>query len=235
MKARKKTRMIHLGGVPIGGEAPVSVQSMTKTDTRDARSTARQIRALAGAGCEIIRIAVPDIEAALALGRIKKSSPIPVIADIHFDWRLALEALAQGVDGLRINPGNIGARWKVAEVVTAARDGNVPIRIGVNAGSLSKKLLGKYGRPVPEALVESAARCPSRHPTCPQLSRPTGFFRADSGTLCISGYPRQAPPSPASSKARWDSGSCCRRASVIQCGFLFRRTLWKRCGSHMKS
>jgi (E)-4-hydroxy-3-methylbut-2-enyl-diphosphate synthase len=157
MKARKKTRMIHVGGVPVGGGSPVSVQSMTKTDTRHARSTVLQIRALAGAGCEIIRIAVPDGEAAMALGRIKKSSPIPVIADIHFDWRLALEALAQGVDGLRINPGNIGARWKVAEIVSAARERNVPIRIGVNAGSLSKKLLGKYGHPVPEALVESAA------------------------------------------------------------------------------
>jgi (E)-4-hydroxy-3-methylbut-2-enyl-diphosphate synthase len=156
MKARKKTRMIHVGGIAIGGGSPVSVQSMTKTDTRDARSTARQIRTLAGAGCEIIRVAVPDREAALALGRIKKSSPIPVIADIHFNWRLALEALAQGVDGLRINPGNIGARWKVAEVVTAAKERNAPIRIGVNAGSLSKKLLEKYGRPVPEALVESA-------------------------------------------------------------------------------
>ncbi len=157
MKARRKTRMIHVGGVSIGGGSPVSVQSMTKTDTRDARSTVRQIRALAAAGCEIIRIAVPDMEAAQALGRIKKSSPIPVIADIHFDWRLAIEALAQGVDGLRINPGNIGARWKVAEVVSAARGGNVPIRIGVNAGSLSKKLLEKYRHPVPEALVESAA------------------------------------------------------------------------------
>ncbi len=149
--------MIHVGDVTIGGGSPISVQSMTKTDTRDARSTARQIRTLAGAGCEIIRIAVPDMEAALALGRIRKSSPIPVIADIHFDWRLALEALSQGVDGLRINPGNIGARWKVAEVVSAAGDRGVPIRIGVNAGSLSKKLLEKYGHPVPEALVESAA------------------------------------------------------------------------------
>jgi (E)-4-hydroxy-3-methylbut-2-enyl-diphosphate synthase len=157
VKARRKTRIIYVGGVPVGGTSPVSVQSMTKTDTRDMKSTVRQIRVLATAGCEIIRIAVPDMQAASALGRIKKSSPIPVIADIHFDWRLALEALAQGVDGLRINPGNIGAKWKVAEVVSAAKERNVPIRIGVNAGSLSKKLLGKYGHPVPEALVESAA------------------------------------------------------------------------------
>jgi (E)-4-hydroxy-3-methylbut-2-enyl-diphosphate synthase len=157
VKDRKKTKMIHVGGVPIGGGSPVSVQSMTKTDTRDVRSTARQIKSLAGAGCEIIRIAVPDMSAAEALGRIRKTSPIPVIADIHFDWRLALEALAQGVDGLRINPGNIGARWKVAEVVSAAKERKVPIRIGVNAGSLSKKLIEKYRHPVPEALVESAA------------------------------------------------------------------------------
>ena len=148
--------MIYVGNVPVGGPSPVTVQSMTKTDTRNVRATVRQIRSLAGAGCEIIRIAVPDREAAEALGRIKKSSPLPIIADIHFDWRLALEAMARGVDGLRINPGNIGARWKVAEVVSAASGRGVPIRIGVNAGSLSKKILGKYRHPTPEALVESA-------------------------------------------------------------------------------
>lgn len=154
---RKKTRKIFVGSIPIGGDSPVSVQSMTKTDTRNVLSTLRQIKALSKAGCEIIRIAVPDIDAARALGKIKGSSPIPVIADIHFDWRLALESVAQGVDGLRINPGNIGARWKVAEVVSACRDRDIPIRIGVNAGSLSKKILAKYRHPVPEALVESAS------------------------------------------------------------------------------
>ena len=146
-----------MGNVPVGGGNPIPVQSMTKTDTRDVRSTIRQIKALAEAGCEIIRIAVPDMRAAEALGKIKKSSPIPVIADIHFDWRLALEAIRQGVDGLRINPGNIGARWKVAEVVSAASDRDIPVRIGVNAGSLPKKLLEKYRHPTPEALVESAS------------------------------------------------------------------------------
>jgi (E)-4-hydroxy-3-methylbut-2-enyl-diphosphate synthase len=154
---RKRTRVIHVGSVPIGGGNPVTVQSMTKTDTRNVRSTLRQIRSLADSGCEIIRIAVPDMQAAEALGRIRRSSPIPVIADIHFDWRLALEAIRHGVDGLRINPGNIGARWKVAEVVSAASDKAVPIRVGVNAGSLSKKLLEKYRHPTPEALLESAA------------------------------------------------------------------------------
>ena len=156
MAPRKKTRKIYVGSMPVGGGSPISVQSMTKTDTRDVKSTVKQIKSLAKSGCEIIRIAVPDIEAAKALGSIGKSVTIPVIADIHFDWRLALESIKQGVDGLRINPGNIGAKWKVAEVVSAASDRHIPIRIGVNAGSLSKKLLAKYGHPTPEALVESA-------------------------------------------------------------------------------
>ncbi len=153
---RKRTRKLHIGNVPIGGGSPISVQSMSKTDTRDAAATARQIRKLAKAGCEIIRVAVPDMEAAQALGKIRKAIPIPLIADIHFDWRLALEAISQGIDGLRINPGNIGARWKVAQVVAACKDKGIPIRIGVNAGSLEKDLLKKYGHPTPEALVESA-------------------------------------------------------------------------------
>lgn len=157
MIRRKRTRVIHVGSVPIGGKNPIAVQSMTKTDTRNVKATANQIKALEKAGCEIIRIAVPDMKAATALGKIKKSVSIPIVADIHFDWRLAIEAVRQGVDGLRINPGNIGARWKVAEVVSAAKGNGIPIRIGVNAGSLSRKLLEKYGHPTPEALVESAA------------------------------------------------------------------------------
>jgi len=158
MKARKKTKLIYVGQVPVGGRNPVSVQSMTKTDTADVKSTVRQIQSLENSGCEIIRLAVPDMNAAKALGRIKKSVTIPMIADIHFDWRLALEAIKQGVDGLRINPGNIGARWKIKEVISAAEDKEIPIRIGVNAGSLEKDLLRKYGHPTPEALVESAGR-----------------------------------------------------------------------------
>jgi len=153
---RNKTRKIYVGSVAVGGGSLISVQSMTKTDTRDVKATVRQIKSLAKAGCEIIRIAVPDLEAAEALGPIKKCVSIPVIADIHFDWRLALEAIKQGVDALRINPGNIGAVWKMSEVVSAASDRHIPIRIGVNAGSLTKKLLAKYGHPTPEALVESA-------------------------------------------------------------------------------
>jgi len=153
---RKKTRQITLGTIKIGGGAPVVVQSMCNSDTRDVESTLAQIRRLEQAGCEIVRLAVPDEEAAKALGRIRKGSPVPLVADIHFDHRLALEAVKQGVDGLRINPGNIGGKDKVAEVVRACNDKGVPIRIGVNAGSLEKHLLEKHQHPTPEAIVESA-------------------------------------------------------------------------------
>jgi (E)-4-hydroxy-3-methylbut-2-enyl-diphosphate synthase len=158
MIRRRQTREIRIGNVAVGGGNPVSVQSMTKTDTRDVAATVRQILSLESAGCEIVRLAVPDMEAARALGAIKKSASIPLVADIHFDWRLALESLARGIDGLRINPGNIGADWKVKEVVSAAKERGIPVRIGVNAGSLEKDLLAKYGHPTPEAIVESAER-----------------------------------------------------------------------------
>lgn len=134
----------------------MSVQSMTNTDTRDARATLRQIEELVAEGCEIVRVAVPDLQAAAALPQISKGLEIPVIADIHFDHRLALESIKAGVSGLRINPGNIGGRNRVAEVVAAAKERNVPIRIGVNAGSLEKRLLEKYNGVTPEAMVESA-------------------------------------------------------------------------------
>lgn len=152
----RTTRQIHVGSVAIGGGAPISVQSMTNTDTRDAAATLEQIRRLAEAGCEIVRCAVPDLEAARALAAIRRESPLPLIADIHFDYKLALTALASGVDGLRLNPGNIGERWKVEEVVRACAERQVPIRIGVNGGSLEKELLEKYGHPTAEAMVESA-------------------------------------------------------------------------------
>jgi (E)-4-hydroxy-3-methylbut-2-enyl-diphosphate synthase len=158
METRRKTRTIYVGKVPVGGGHPVVVQSMTKTNTLDVEATVKQIHSLQSAGCEIIRLAVPNMKAARVLGSIKNAVAIPLIADIHFDWRLALEAVEQGVDGLRINPGNIGAKWKIKEVVTAARDNEIPIRIGINAGSLEKDLLKKYGRPKPEALVESAEK-----------------------------------------------------------------------------
>lgn len=140
----------------MGGDAPCSVQSMCNTDTRNVSATLSQISALADVGCEIIRCAVPDMDAALALGQIKAQSPIPVVADIHFDYKLALTVLEGGIDALRLNPGNIGDKWKVEEVVKAAKERKIPIRIGVNAGSLEKELLEKYGHPTPEAMVESA-------------------------------------------------------------------------------
>jgi (E)-4-hydroxy-3-methylbut-2-enyl-diphosphate synthase len=158
METRRKTRTIYVGKVPVGGENPVVVQSMTKTDTLNVEATVKQIQSLESVGCEIIRLAVPNMKAARVLGSIKKSIAIPLIADIHFDWRLALEAVEQGVDGLRINPGNIGAKRKIKEVVAAAKNNGIPIRIGINAGSLEKDLLKKYGHPEPEALVESAER-----------------------------------------------------------------------------
>ncbi len=153
---RQQTRQINLGDLAIGGGAPVSVQSMCNTDTRDATATLGQIGRLAEAGCEIVRCAVPDMAAAENLGKIVKGCPIPLVADIHFDYKLALTALEQGVAGLRLNPGNIGARWKVEEVVRACAERRVPIRIGVNGGSLEKELLEKYGHPTAEAMTESA-------------------------------------------------------------------------------
>jgi (E)-4-hydroxy-3-methylbut-2-enyl-diphosphate synthase len=156
MIQRKKTCQIHVGSVAVGGGAPVSVQSMTNTDTRDAKATVAQIRRLVRAGCEIIRVAVPDETAAAALPAIVKGSAIPVIADIHFNYRLALAAIDAGVHGIRINPGNIGGRQRLAEVVKQAGANNLSIRVGVNAGSLEKHILRKYGHPVAEALVESA-------------------------------------------------------------------------------
>ena len=158
MAPRRKTRQIQVGKVKIGGEAPITVQSMTKTDTRDVAATVDQIWSLEAAGCDIIRVAVPVREAAEKLGEIRKQIRIPLIADIHFNYKLAVIALEQGVDGLRLNPGNIGARWCVEEVVKVASERKIPIRIGVNAGSLEKDLLEKFAGPTTEGMVESALR-----------------------------------------------------------------------------
>jgi len=155
---RRKTRPIFIGKVQVGGGAPVSVQSMTKTDTRDAVATIAQIKQLALDGCEIIRVAVPDREAAAALPAILKEASIPLVADIHFDHLLALEAIKSGVAGLRINPGNIGSRDKVEEVVKAASEKGIPLRIGVNAGSLEKELVVRHGGITAWAMAESALR-----------------------------------------------------------------------------
>ncbi len=155
---RRETRKVWVGDVPIGGGEPISVQSMTKTRTEDIEATVSQIRRLELAGCEIVRMAVPNPEAASALREIKKSVSIPLIADIHFHHKLAMEALHAGADKLRINPGNIGAQWKVEEVAREAKERKVPIRIGVNSGSLEAGLKKKYGTPTAQALVESAER-----------------------------------------------------------------------------
>lgn len=155
MFERRKTKQVMLGKVPIGGGAPVTVQTMTKTDTRNAPATIAQIRELERNGCDIVRLAVPDREAALALKKIKEETSIPLVADIHFDYRLAILALESGVDGLRINPGNIGGEEKVRSLTRAAKERNVPIRIGVNMGSLEKGILSRYGRTA-AGLVESA-------------------------------------------------------------------------------
>ncbi len=157
MQGRKATRAVHVGSVQVGGEASVAVQSMTNTDTRDVASTVEQIRRLTEAGCEIARVAVPDKEAASGLSEIRRHSPLPVIADIHFDDRLALMAIEQGMDGIRINPGNI-PKEKFKGIVLSARERDICIRLGINGGSLEKDLLAKYSGPTASALVESALR-----------------------------------------------------------------------------
>lgn len=157
MKERKKTRQILIGGVPVGGGAPIVIQSMNNTKTADVEATLAQLNALAAQGCQIGRLAVPDSEAAAALKEITAKTPIPLVADIHFDYRLALASIENGIHALRINPGNIGSEEKVKAVIDGARERNIPIRIGINGGSLEKDLLAKYGYTA-EAIVESALR-----------------------------------------------------------------------------
>lgn len=153
---RKQKRIVNIGGVKIGGDNPVAIQSMCNTDTRDVKATVNQIHELENAGCEIIRVAVPDMVAAKAVADIKKQIHIPLVVDIHFDYRLALECMKSGADKVRINPGNIGDRDRVKQVVEMAKEREIPIRIGVNGGSLERELLQKYGGVTADALVESA-------------------------------------------------------------------------------
>lgn len=155
---RKETREVKIGNIRIGGGQPVCIQSMCNTDTRDAAATVAQILALEKAGCELVRVAIPDMAAADAVGEIKKQIHIPLVADIHFDYRLALRAMQLGIDKVRINPGNIGDEGRIRQVVEMAKEKQIPIRIGVNSGSLEKELLEKYGGVTPAALVESALR-----------------------------------------------------------------------------
>lgn len=153
---KRKAKEIRIGNQPVGGDHPIAVQSMTTTDTRNTAATIAQIADLEAVGCEIIRVAVVDTEAARAIAAIKAGIKIPLVADIHFDYKLALESVAAGADALRINPGNIGDKARIQQVVKACQERNIPIRIGVNSGSLEKKLLDKYGHPCADAMVESA-------------------------------------------------------------------------------
>ena len=155
---RRKSRQIMVGNVPVGGDAPISVQSMTNTETCDVSATVAQIEAIADAGADIVRVSVPSMDAAEAFKEIRKASPVPLVADIHFDHKIALKVAEYGVDCLRINPGNIGKEQKVREVIAACKDKGIPIRIGVNAGSLGKELMRKYPEPTAEALIESALK-----------------------------------------------------------------------------
>jgi (E)-4-hydroxy-3-methylbut-2-enyl-diphosphate synthase len=156
--ARRPTRQVRVGNVPIGGGAPIAVQSMTTTQTADVAATLAQVRTLGEAGADVVRLAVPDADAARALPEIVRGAPVPLVADIHFDHRLALAALSAGIHAIRLNPGNIGSRDRVREVVRAARERNVPVRIGVNAGSLEKDIVERHGWPTAEGMVESAER-----------------------------------------------------------------------------
>jgi len=156
MYRRRKTKKVYFGDVPVGGDAPISVQSMTNTKTSDIKSTAEQIKILENLGCEIIRTAVPDIESARAIKELKKEINIPIVADIHFDYKLALESVNSGVDALRINPGNIGKERNIKKVAEACQKAKIPIRVGSNSGSIEKSILEKYGGPTAEAMVESA-------------------------------------------------------------------------------
>ncbi|WP_041523399.1 flavodoxin-dependent (E)-4-hydroxy-3-methylbut-2-enyl-diphosphate synthase [Gilvimarinus agarilyticus] len=155
---RRKSRQIMVGNVAVGGDAPIAVQSMTNTDTHDVAATVEQVNRIHSAGADIVRVSVPTLEAADAFGEIRKQVSVPLVADIHFDYRIALKVADLGVDCLRINPGNIGRDKRIRAVVDKARDLGIPIRIGVNAGSLEKEIQKKYGEPTPEALVESAMR-----------------------------------------------------------------------------
>ncbi|WP_197473870.1 flavodoxin-dependent (E)-4-hydroxy-3-methylbut-2-enyl-diphosphate synthase, partial [Oleiphilus sp. HI0066] len=155
---RRVSRQIMVGDVPVGGDAPIAVQSMTNTETTDVQTTLGQIQELADAGADIVRVSVPTMDAAESFKLIKQGSPVPLVADIHFDYKIALKVAEYGVDCLRINPGNIGKEERIREVIASAKDHGIPIRIGVNAGSLEKDLQKKYGEPTPAALVESAMR-----------------------------------------------------------------------------
>src|SRR3990167_653503 len=158
---RRKTRKIYIGKIPVGGDAPVSIQSMTTIQTHDVSATVEQIKRLADAGCDIVRVTVPTLKDAQSIPEIRAQSPVPIIADIHFDHRVALKVLECGIDCLRINPGNISKIEYLEAIIKSAKSKNIPMRIGVNSGSLEPSILQKYGAPSAAALVESALQCVS--------------------------------------------------------------------------
>ncbi len=200
------TRQIHVGTVPVGGGAPVSIQSMCNTRTDDIEATAEQIRRLAAAGCEIVRVAVPDAAAARAIGALKERSPLPIVADIHFDYKLALEAAAAGADKIRINPGNIGSADRVKAVADACRSRGIPIRIGVNSGSLEKRLLAQYGGVTAEAMVQSA------------LEQIEQLHRFDFADICVSLKSSHVPLTIAACRLLAERCDCPQHLGVTESG-----------------
>lgn len=215
---RMNTKIIHVGNVPVGGDSPVTVQSMCNTKTQDVDSTLRQISALAAAGCDIVRLAVPDMEAAKAISAIKERSPLPIVADIHFDYRLALECVARGVDKVRINPGNIGAPEKVRAVANACAEKGIPIRIGVNGGSLEKRLLQKYGNPCAEAMIESARN---------EIAL---LHRYDFDDICLSLKASNVPLTVAAYRLAAEEFDCPLHVGVTETGTVYHGTILSAVG-----
>lgn len=215
---RNETKKIHVGAITIGGDSPVTVQSMCNTKTQDVDGTLRQISALAAAGCDIVRLAVPNMEAARAISAIKERSPLPIIVDIHFDHRLALEAIARGADKVRINPGNIGAPENVQAVAKACAQKGIPIRIGVNGGSLEKGLLEKYGSPTAEAMVESARN---------EIAL---LHRFDFDDICLSLKASNVPLTVAAYRLAAEEFDCPLHVGVTETGTVYQGTILSAVG-----
>lgn len=215
---RRKTKVICVGNVHVGGDFPVTVQSMCNTKTQDVEATLRQISSLAASGCDIVRLAVPDMEAAKAISVIKERSPLPIVADIHFDYRLALEAIARGVDKVRINPGNIGAPENVRAVANACTEKGIPIRIGVNGGSLEKHLLEKYGAPCAEAMIESAGN---------EIAL---LHRYDFDNICLSLKASSVPLTVAAYRLAAEAFDCPLHVGVTETGTVYNGTILSAVG-----
>lgn len=218
MFERKNTKKLYVGNVPVGGGAPITVQSMCNTKTWDVKSTLEQISQFAALGCDIVRLAVPDMESAKAISDIKEKSVLPIVADIHFDYKLALECAQRGVDAIRINPGNIGCEENVEKVAKECSLHNIPIRIGVNGGSLEKRLLEKYGHPTPEALVESA----KYHMEL--------LHKYDFDDICISMKSSSVPLTIASYRLASETFDCPLHLGVTETGTIFNGTVKSAAG-----